>query len=110
MWLLAVLKHCGSLKATKQRLMDLQSGFMDLLSENNGKIFLCLFGSKFCFKMIFYVTFQCIIKEEGSVMNKNIATFSLVLCCLSSVTQPSFSASQLFPIFTKPYIMVTKIK
>jgi len=35
MWLLAVLKHCGTLNATKQRLMDLQSGFMDLLSENN---------------------------------------------------------------------------
>ncbi|KAG8312450.1 hypothetical protein J6590_023058 [Homalodisca vitripennis] len=35
MWMLAVLKHCGHLTALKQHLMDLQRGFMDLLSENN---------------------------------------------------------------------------
>lgn len=34
-WLLALLKHCGTRDAIKSRLKDLQNAFMDLLGENN---------------------------------------------------------------------------
>lgn len=36
-WLLALLKHCGTRDAIKSRLKDLQNAFMDLLGENNGE-------------------------------------------------------------------------
>lgn len=34
-WLLSILRHCGELNSVKQSLLDLQFGFMELLSENS---------------------------------------------------------------------------
>lgn len=42
-WLLALLKNCGSCEPIKRRLKTLQDAFMNLLGENNGNKFVLLF-------------------------------------------------------------------
>lgn len=37
-WLLAITKHCCQIEAVKIKLSDIQSGFIDLLNDNNGLV------------------------------------------------------------------------